>query len=282
MKITETNLQFRNALTKRSKTNKIVTHHAAAKNCDAKTIHGWHLNNGWSGIGYHFVVRKDGTIERGRPIDKVGAHCSGHNSDTIGICFEGNFQEEKMSDVQLKAGQELIAYLLDLYKLKKSDVVGHRDLMATSCPGKNFPFADMVNGADKVLNTDSKTTTTTTSKSTTHTVKKGDTLYSLAKKYNTTVDKLAKLNNLKFPYTLTIGKKLKLNVSAEFEFQGYNVKVTASSGLNIRNGAGESNKKLGAIPKGKKVYISKIQNGWGYTEYNKIKGWILLMYTKKA
>ena len=232
MKITETNLQFKNALTKRSKTEKIATHHAAAKVCDAKTIHGWHLNNGWSGIGYHFVVRKNGTIERGRPIDKVGAHCTGHNSNTIGICFEGNFQKEKMSDVQLKAGQELIAYLLDLYNLKKSDVVRHKDLIATSCPGKNFPFAKMVSGANKILSAENKT----------------------ANSKKTTVTK----------------------------FKGYNVRITPKIGVNIRKGASASHKKLGAIPYNKKVYISKESNGWGYTEYNGIKGWIYLSNTKKV
>ena len=140
MNIKETNLKFGN-LSNRSKTTRIILHHAAAKTCDAKTIHGWHLNNGWSGIGYHFVVRKNGTIERGRPEKTIGAHASGSNSDSIGVCFEGDFTTEKMSTTQKNAGKELVAYLKKKYGISK--VQKHSDVCATSCPGKNFPFSDI-------------------------------------------------------------------------------------------------------------------------------------------
>lgn len=95
MNIVETNLSF-SALSKRSKTNRAILHHAEAKTCSAADIHSWHKNNGWAGIGYHFVVHKDGTIERGRPEDTIGAHASNNNSDSIGICFEGDFMTETM------------------------------------------------------------------------------------------------------------------------------------------------------------------------------------------
>ena len=52
------------------------------------------VKNGWAGIGYHFVIRKDGTIERGRPLSVVGAHAQGDNLHTIGICMAGNFEKE--------------------------------------------------------------------------------------------------------------------------------------------------------------------------------------------
>ena len=65
MNIIETNLSF-GAMTVRSRTNRIICHHAAAKTCGAATIHSWHKANGWAGIGYHYVVRKNGTVERGR------------------------------------------------------------------------------------------------------------------------------------------------------------------------------------------------------------------------
>ena len=284
MQVTETHLQFNNALTKRSKTRRIVVHHAAAEECDAKTIHRWHLSNGWSGCGYHFIVRRDGSIERGRPVDKIGAHCTNHNSDSIGVCFEGNFQEQQMSIEQLHAGQELFGYLLDLYDLDSNAIVRHKDLMATSCPGKNFLFQSLVEGA-VVTSKLQKKKTANTAKQTTHTVKKNDTLYSLAKKYGTTVKALASLNGLKFPYTLTIGKKLKLQESAQVESDGYNVKVTTKSGLNIRRGSSTSTKVIGSIPKGTKLYISREENGWGYTRYQVkgtvIEGYIYLSYTKR-
>ena len=61
MNIINTNLNFKQMDT-RSSTKRIILHHAAAKKCSAEDIHRWHLNNGWSGAGYHFLVRKDGTI----------------------------------------------------------------------------------------------------------------------------------------------------------------------------------------------------------------------------
>ena len=59
MKINETNLSF-GSMSRRSATKRIILHHAEASNCTVQDIHRWHLNNGWSGIGYHFFVRKDG------------------------------------------------------------------------------------------------------------------------------------------------------------------------------------------------------------------------------
>ena len=140
MNIKETNLSFK-SMSVRSKTNRIILHHAAAKLCGAATIHQWHLNNGWSGIGYHFVVRKNGTIERGRPEKYVGAHAEGSNSDSIGICFEGDFMTETMSETQKNAGKELVTDLKKKYGISK--VQKHSDVCSTDCPGKNFPFSEI-------------------------------------------------------------------------------------------------------------------------------------------
>lgn len=158
MNIIETNLSF-GSLSTRSKTNAMYLHHAAATTCDAATIHAWHKANGWSGIGYHFVVRKDGTIERGRPIDKIGAHATGYNSYSIGICFEGNFENESMSAAQKSAGIELVEYVKDKYGIAASAIKRHKDVASTACPGTNFPFTDIVSGAS----TETTTTTTTSS-----------------------------------------------------------------------------------------------------------------------
>ena len=143
MNIIDTNLDF-GSLSKRKSTTRIILHHAAAESCDAATIHQWHLNKGWSGIGYHFVVRKNGSIERGRPEDTVGAHAVNNNSDSIGICFEGNFETETMPEAQKEAGKELVAYLKQKYGI--STVQKHKDVASTACPGKNFPFDEIVNG----------------------------------------------------------------------------------------------------------------------------------------
>lgn len=143
MKIIETNLKF-SSLSKRNKTTRIILHNADASKCSAQDIHRWHKERGWAGMGYHFLVRKDGTIERGRPENTVGAHASGHNSDSIGICFEGAFMTERMGQTQINAGRELISYLKNKYGISK--VQKHKDVNPTNCPGANFPYDAIVNG----------------------------------------------------------------------------------------------------------------------------------------
>lgn len=142
MEIIETNLQFKDMST-RKVTERIILHHAYAKKCSAEDIHRWHLNNGWSGAGYHFLIRKDGSIYRLRPEDKVGAHAYGSNYNSLGICFEGNFMEEDIPEAQKQSGKELVAYLKNKYNINV--VQAHRDVCATSCPGDKFPFTEIAN-----------------------------------------------------------------------------------------------------------------------------------------
>ena len=151
MKIIESNLQFK-SLSNLGQVKRIILHHAEASNCTVQDIHRWHLNNGWAGIGYHFFVRKDGTIYRGRPENKLGAHTSGHNTGSLGICFEGSYNKETMPSKQLRAGQELITYLCDKYELLKANVYKHKDFNSTDCPGTNFPFENIQNGATQSVN----------------------------------------------------------------------------------------------------------------------------------
>ena len=140
MEIIETNLQFKDMSTRKA-TQRIILHHADAKNCSAEDIHRWHLNNGWSGAGYHFLVRKDGKVYRLRPEEKVGAHAYGSNYNSLGVCFEGNYMEEDMPEAQKEAGKELVAYLKNKYNI--TTVQAHRDVCATSCPGDKFPFDEI-------------------------------------------------------------------------------------------------------------------------------------------
>ena len=144
MKIIETNWNWKSGLSRRAKTNVIVLHHAAAHTCTAQQIDNWHKGNGWSGIGYHFFIRKDGSIYRGRPEWAVGAHASGRNSDTIGVCVEGNYEEEKtMPQTQKNSVKEILRYLKGKYP--KAELKGHRDVGATGCPGKYYPMSEMIN-----------------------------------------------------------------------------------------------------------------------------------------
>jgi N-acetyl-anhydromuramyl-L-alanine amidase AmpD len=143
MEIIETNLEFR-SLEKRKLTRRVILHHAEASNCTAEDIHRWHLNRGWSGAGYHFLVRKDGTTYRLRPEDCVGAHAYGSNYDSIGICAEGKYNEEEMAEAQKQAIIELVRYLENKYNM--NTIQKHKDVCATSCPGNNYPFTEIVNG----------------------------------------------------------------------------------------------------------------------------------------
>lgn len=139
MKIIESDLDF-NYMDTRSKTEQIILHHSGVTVLQSvETIHNYHKNtNGWSGIGYHFYVRKDGNIYRGRPENTVGAHCQGENYNSIGICFEGNFEKEEMGEKQIKSGHELVNFLLDKYNLSKEDVKKHNDFGSTVCPRKKL------------------------------------------------------------------------------------------------------------------------------------------------
>lgn len=115
MNIIEKTYNWNGSLKNRTSTKRIILHHAESKSCTADDIHRWHLANGWCGIGYHFFVRKDGSIYRGRPEGVIGSHAKESNSDSIGICFEGSYMTETMSDVQINAGRELVAYLKNKY-----------------------------------------------------------------------------------------------------------------------------------------------------------------------
>ena len=142
MNIIDVGLKFK-SLSYGNKPNKLVLHHAEASKCTVQDIHSWHLNNGWSGIGYHYFIRKDGSIYKGRPDGAIGAHCQGSNTNTLGICFEGNYMKETMPTAQYNAGIDFIKYLIGKYG--NLPIYGHKELLATECPGSNFPLADFKN-----------------------------------------------------------------------------------------------------------------------------------------
>ena len=147
--VVETNLKFGN-LSSRNATRKIVIHHSGSvKDVDfsAEKIHEMHLQNGWAGIGYHFVIRKDGTIERGRPVWSVGSHAQGHNSDSIGIYLCGDFNAAKPTDKQIESAAMLIANLCADYNIPidRNHIVGHDECYTgvgktdgAGCPGRNL------------------------------------------------------------------------------------------------------------------------------------------------
>ena len=155
MEIIDVGLEFNDNYEERNidSITRIILHHTGVSvEQDVETIHNYHKNTrGYAGIGYHFYVRKEGSIYKGRPIEWVGAHAYGNNYDSIGVCAEGNFYEEDMSDAQKNALNELLPYLKQTYGI---DVVqAHRDVDSTSCPGDNYPFDEIANstGGDAPL-----------------------------------------------------------------------------------------------------------------------------------
>ena len=90
----------------RPTTEMIVIHHAGFpdgdKDSSAEDIHKFHQEvTGWAGIGYHYVIRKDGSIEQGRKLSAVGAHSYHHNKNSVGICVAGNFNVAKPNHEQM-------------------------------------------------------------------------------------------------------------------------------------------------------------------------------------
>lgn len=147
--IVETRLTFSAPLKARQPTRYFVIHHVGripaslrVQDIDAAMIHSWHQARGWSGIGYHYIIRPDGTIERGRPRQMQGAHDEGENSCTIGICVVGNFGALPPTPLQVDSLCALLADLCDIYGLRPEDqgtIAGHRDNepleTPTECPG---------------------------------------------------------------------------------------------------------------------------------------------------
>lgn len=125
------------------KIKEIYIHHSAS-NRDSTTlemIRSWHVDgNGWSDIGYHYVIEGSGEIKEGRPQSRIGAHVRGNNSNTIGICLAGNFELEKPSPEQLENLWKLLEGLMANYNLSRENVLAHREFVnaKTLCCGKNL------------------------------------------------------------------------------------------------------------------------------------------------
>jgi N-acetyl-anhydromuramyl-L-alanine amidase AmpD len=133
----ESELEF-TPLTPRLETTAIVIHHTGADlDPDAATIHEWHRQRGWNGCGYHYIIRKDGSIERGRPKWAVGSHAYGRNTDTVGVHIGGEFTNSEPTQEQMMALTALLADICEKYGLDPATaIIGHRDTPSpTACPG---------------------------------------------------------------------------------------------------------------------------------------------------
>lgn len=99
----------------------------------AEDVHRWHKERGWSGIGYHYVIREDGTVDLGRPHYWTGAHVAGHNTGSLGICLLGTTE---FTEDQFRSLRSLLKFLKADYPEAK--ILGHRDLNPNkTCPNFN-------------------------------------------------------------------------------------------------------------------------------------------------
>ena len=131
--------------------NKIILHCSATaegKNVNVQQIRDWHVNGrGWRDIGYHYVIYLDGTVHKGRPLEQAGAHTSGHNANSIGVCYMGGLAANGKTPKDTRTPQQKASLinLIDELRVRfpNATVHGHREFAAKACPcfdvAKEFP-----------------------------------------------------------------------------------------------------------------------------------------------
>jgi N-acetylmuramoyl-L-alanine amidase len=131
------------------KIDKVIIHCSATKpsmDIGAEVIRGWHLKRGWKDIGYHFVIKRNGEIEDGRPLEQVGAHVSGYNTGSIGICLVGGVSEKNVNIAEDNFTELQWRSLRNLLKIIKADyrnatIHGHNEFSPQkACPSFNVQY----------------------------------------------------------------------------------------------------------------------------------------------
>jgi N-acetylmuramoyl-L-alanine amidase len=131
-------------MTVRKSTNWIAIHCSATRpsqDVGVADIRKWHKAQGWSDVGYHFVIRRNGKIEKGRAVDAVGAHVAGFNASSVGICMVGGVSQKDFTKAENNFTKEQFAALRSLLtwvsaRYPKAKVRGHRDFpkVNKACP----------------------------------------------------------------------------------------------------------------------------------------------------
>lgn len=126
------------------KIKKIILHCAATpegKDYTVAQIDAWHRARKFNGIGYHFVIYRDGTVHPGRPVERAGAHCTGQNANSIGVCYiggcakDGKTPKDTRTAAQRAAMERLVRELMAKYP--GATVHGHNEFAAKACPSFN-------------------------------------------------------------------------------------------------------------------------------------------------
>lgn len=120
--------------------DELIIHCSATRpdqECTVSDIDRWHRERGFSGIGYHYVIYRDGTVVSGRPLCRQGAHCTGHNANSVGICYVGGLDSRgRAADTRTPAQKAALLKLLRRLKSEYpgSTVHGHSEFAAKECP----------------------------------------------------------------------------------------------------------------------------------------------------
>ena len=123
----------------------IIIHCSATpegKDFTVSDIDRWHRQRGFKMIGYHYVIYRDGSIHTGRPLEMVGAHCTGHNAHSIGICYIGGLDKfGKPKDTRTQAQKDVLWSLVKSLQKRFPDatVHGHRVFANKACPCFEVP-----------------------------------------------------------------------------------------------------------------------------------------------
>lgn len=124
--------------------DKIIIHCSATpegRQTTIEEIKQWHIQRGWKDIGYHYVIYLDGTIHIGRPESVIGAHCSGYNKNSIGICYIGGVDKDGKTPKDTRTVGQKMALIEILKRLKRdypnATLHGHNEFANKACPSFN-------------------------------------------------------------------------------------------------------------------------------------------------
>ena len=148
LKVVENEFEWSGELEGGNIPNTIYIHHSV-QNIEIQNIHTLHLKNGWAGMGYHYFIDKAGIIYKGRDDDKIGAQAKNNNINSLGVCLQGDFEEDILGDVQRDSLLKLLRYLT--LKNKIIDIRGHEEVTETLCPGENISVEELEKSLDSIM-----------------------------------------------------------------------------------------------------------------------------------
>lgn len=147
MNIMDVNLRFNGLRQNNNAPKAIVVHHIEANNWTVERLNSLQRDEfGWAGIGYHFYIRKDGSVYRGRPESTQGAHVAEFNHNSLGVAFEGDYHkvDKEMPQAQFNAWVDLKNYIFNKYG--EMNIYGHKEVGFSNCPGQYFPLDKIKSG----------------------------------------------------------------------------------------------------------------------------------------